>query len=150
MVLADRIAVIDRGRLHQVARPCEVYARPVDTFVAGFVGSPAMSFVHGEVSGREVVIKAGALPLNAPVANGPVTVGVRSHDWDSVSTAGFRGVVTSAENRGDHGFASVDLRGDQITMRVSARPPTVGEAIEVWTRRFHVFDPSGRAIAHIR
>jgi multiple sugar transport system ATP-binding protein len=149
MVLGDRIAVIDEGHLRQVARPEEIYQRPVDTFVAGFVGSPSMSFVPGEVSGFEVRFQAGALPVPAPIAGGPVTIGVRPHDWEFASTAGLRGVVTAIENHGDHGFATVDLDGDEITMRVAAGGPTVGEPVEIWTRRFHVFDRSGRAVVHV-
>jgi ABC-type sugar transport system ATPase subunit len=149
MVLADRIAVIDEGRLRQVGPPDEIYWRPVDMFVAGFVGSPAMSFVPGDVSGLEVRTEAGAFPVPAPIAGGPVTVGVRPHDWEIVSTAGLRGVVAAIEYHGDHGFATVDLGGDEITMRVVAGGPTVGESVEIWTRRFHVFDRSGRAVAHV-
>jgi multiple sugar transport system ATP-binding protein len=149
MVLADRIAVIDEGHLRQVAPPDEIYRRPVDMFVAGFVGSPSMSFVQGEVADLEVHFNAGALPVPPRIASGPVTIGVRPHDWEIVSTAGLRGVVGGIENHGDQGFATVDLGGDEITMRVTAGGPTVGESVEIWTRRFHVFDDSGRAVAHV-
>lgn len=149
MVLADRIAVIDEGRLRQVAPPDEIYRRPVDTFVAGFVGSPSMSFVPGEVSGLEVRFGAGAFPVSPRIASGSVTIGVRPHDWEHVSVAGLRGVVTAIENHGDHGFAIVDLDGNEITMRVGAGGATVGELVEIWTRRFHIFDRSGRAVAHV-
>ena len=149
MVLADRIAVIDEGRLRQVAPPDEIYRRPVDMFVAGFVGSPSMSFVPGEAFDLEVRFNAGALPAPARIASGPVTIGVRPHDWEIVPDAGLRGVVTAVENYGDHGFATVDLSGDEIMMRVADQSPTVGEPVEIWTRRFHVFDRSGRAVAHV-
>jgi multiple sugar transport system ATP-binding protein len=112
MVLADRIAVIDEGRLRQVAPPDEIYQRRI--------------------------------------ASGRVTIGVRPHDWEPVSAAGLRGVVTAVEDHGDHGFATVDLGGVEITMRVPAGGPTDGEPVEIWTRRFHVFDSSGRAVAHVR
>jgi multiple sugar transport system ATP-binding protein len=149
MVLADRIAVIDEGRLRQVAPPDQIYRRPVDMFVAGFVGSPSMSFVQGQVSDLGVRFNAGVLPVPPRIASGPVTIGVRPHDWEIVSTAGLRGVVAAVENYGDLGFATVDLGGDEITMRVTAGGPTVGESVEIWTRRFHVFDRSGRAVAHV-
>ncbi|MEA3503458.1 MAG: ABC transporter ATP-binding protein, partial [Actinomycetota bacterium] len=149
MVLADRIAVIDEGRLRQVAPPDQIYRKPVDMFVAGFVGSPSMSFVRGEMSGLEVRFKAGALPVPPGIASGPVTIGVRPHDWEPISAAGLRGVVTAVENHGDHGFATVDLGGDDITMRIAAGGPTVGETVEIWTHRFHIFDSSGHAVAHV-
>lgn len=150
MVLADRIAVIDEGRLRQVSPPQEIYDRPVDTFVAGFVGSPPMSFVRGEASGPEIHLKAGSLPMPSRIASGPIVVGVRPHHWEIVPTAGLRGVVTAIENHGDHAFATVDLSGDEITVSVAAGRTHVGESLEIWTRRFHVFDRSGHALTHVR
>lgn len=150
MVLADRIAVIDQGRLRQVGPPDIIYHEPVDTFVAGFLGSPPMSIIQGDISGREVRLNAGALPLPSALPPGPVTIGVRHHDWERAAVAGLTGMVTTFENHGDHGYATVDLHGDNITMRVVPGGPTVGEDVEIWTHRFHIFDPSGRAIAHVR
>ncbi|MEN8234691.1 MAG: ABC transporter ATP-binding protein [Actinomycetota bacterium] len=149
MALADRIAVIHDGRLRQVGPPDEVYRRPVDTFVAGFVGSPPMSLIRGELREHEVRLKTEALPIGPQATRGPVTVGVRPHHWERIPTAGLQGVVTFVENHGDHAFAHIDLDGEEVTMRVGADGPSVGESIEIWTRRFHVFDRSGRAIAHI-
>ncbi len=148
MAIADRVAVIDDGRLRQLGTPGEIYHHPVDTFVAGFVGSPAMSFLQGMVSEREVGVAAGALPVPAQTPSGPVTVGVRPHDWHVVPTAGLRGVVASVEHHGDFAFAGVDLGPDRITMRFDD-VPAVGDTIEIWTRRFHLFGASGRAVAHI-
>jgi ABC-type sugar transport system ATPase subunit len=150
MVLADRIAVIDEGCLRQVGPPVEIYRRPVDMFVAGFLGSPPMSFLPGDVSGLEVRFNAGALPVPPQTVTGPVAIGVRPHDWELVSTAGLHGVVTAVESHVDHGFATVDLHGDEITMRVAAGGPPVGEHVEIWTRRYSVFDRSGRSVAHVR
>src|SRR5665811_1476221 len=98
MALADRIAVINDGRLRQVGTPDDIYRRPVDTFVAGFLGSPPMSFLEGDVSGLEVRIGAGTLPVPPQTPQGRVKVGIRTHDWDIVPAAGLLGVVTSVEN----------------------------------------------------
>ena len=149
MILADRIAVIDEGHLRQVATPREIYDKPVDMFVAGFVGSPQMSLMKGEASAHEIRLKAGGLPISVHIASGSVTVGVRPHDWEIVPTAGFRGVVAAIENHGDHLFATVDLSGDEIIMRSTVGGTRVGDRVEVWTRRFHVFDHAGHAIAHV-
>jgi multiple sugar transport system ATP-binding protein len=54
MTLGDRVAVLRKGVLQQVASPRELYQQPVNLFVAGFIGSPPMNFVPAEVSGREV------------------------------------------------------------------------------------------------
>ncbi len=149
MVLADRIAVIDKGLLRQVGTPGEIYRKPADVFVAGFIGSPPMAFLPGNVSGSEVHISAGSLPVPPQTPQGLVTVGVRAHDWEVVPTAGLPGVVTSIQNHGDHIFAEVDVGSDPIVMRFDNERPTAGDTFEIWPHRFHLFDPSGRAVAHI-
>ena len=149
MAISDRIAVIDGGRIRQLGTPDEIYHEPVDTFVAGFVGSPSMSFLRGDVSDREVHLTAGSLPVPPQTTSGPVTVGVRPHDWHLVPTAGVCGVVAAVERHGAHSFADVDLGSDRIVMRFDEDQPAVGDEVEIWTRRFHLFGSTGRAIAHI-
>jgi ABC-type sugar transport system ATPase subunit len=149
MSLADRIAIIDRGHIRQVGTPFDLYHHPVDTFVAGFLGSPAMNFLEGQLGEREVRVSAGALPIPHQRLSGPVTVGVRPHDWEVVATAGLTGEVTAIEDHGDYVYATVNLNGDEIVMRVEDGRPDVGGTIEIWTRRFNLFDRSGRAIAQI-
>ncbi len=149
MALADRIAVIDQGLLRQVGTVDEIFGKPVDVFVAGFVGSPPMAFLSGDLTGSEVHIAAGALPVPPKTPHGLVTVGVRAEDWEVVPTAGLPGVATSIENHGGHVFAEVDLSGDHIVMRFDDERPTAGDRFEIWPRRFLLFDPSGRSVAHI-
>jgi len=149
MAIADRIAVLGDGHLHQVGTPDTVYREPVDRFVAGFVGSPSMSFLAGEALPREIRTAAGSIPFERPGIAGRVTVGVRPHHWEIVPAAGLSGEVTFVENHGDHGYASVALGEGEITMRVELDGPKPGDIIEIWTRRFHVFDRDGRAVAHI-
>lgn len=97
MTLGDRIAVLDGGKLQQCAPPREVYLRPGNAFVAGFVGNPAMNFVIGEL-GQD----AGKLRLKGPgmsfhvepsgaLVTGPETravqLGIRPQDLEVVATA---------------------------------------------------------------
>jgi ABC-type sugar transport system ATPase subunit len=108
-----------------------------------------MSFLQGEVSGREVHLSAGSLPVPPQTRPGPVTVGIRPHDWHRVPTAGMLGMVTALERHGDYAYAQVDIGSDQIVMRFDEDQPAVGEELEIWTRRFHVFGSTGRAMAHV-
>jgi len=149
MALADRIAVIDEGRLRQVGTPADVYHKPVDMFVAGFLGSPPMSFIDGFVAELEVRIGAGALPVPPGTLQGRATVGVRAHDWEIVPSAGLQGVVTAIENHGGYVLATIDLAGESVVARFDDPRPQPGDRIEIWTRRFHLFDPSGAAVAHV-
>jgi multiple sugar transport system ATP-binding protein len=149
MALGDRIAVLDRGRLIQIGTPDEVYHRPVDRFVAEFVGSPSMSMVPVTADATQVTTRAGSLPCAGKAPERSTTMGVRPEDWEVVATAGLPGTVGRIENHGDHWYVTVDLAGTDIVMRTEAAPPAVGDRIEVWTRRFHLFDRSGRRVATI-
>ena len=81
--MSDRIAVLDEGRLLQLATPDEVYNRPVNRFVAGFIGSPAMNFLEGRVFGGRFVTEGVDYPLDSAsekLAEGPATLGFRPED----------------------------------------------------------------------
>jgi multiple sugar transport system ATP-binding protein len=83
MTLADKIVVLRGGRIEQVGRPLDLYNRPANQFVAGFIGSPKMNFLtatmRGEGRGARVVVagQSLALPLDAPSGEAVVTFGVR-------------------------------------------------------------------------
>jgi multiple sugar transport system ATP-binding protein len=93
MTLASRVAVMRDGRLEQVAPPLDVFRRPANTFVAGFVGSPAMNLVactwEGSNGARRLVSPAFAIGVAAESvaasSGAPVVVGVRPHDIDLVA-----------------------------------------------------------------
>src|SRR4029077_331654 len=67
MTMADKIVVMNGGNVEQIGEPLELYDRPVNLFVAGFIGSPAMNFLKGKVSGGAFQAEGGdALPLPGP------------------------------------------------------------------------------------
>ena len=90
MTLATRVAVMRGGRILQVGTPGEVYARPVDIFVAGFLGSPGMNFIEGQA-----VAAAGAAPM-------PVVLGVRPEHVELQPP----GDAFPAAGLGGHGWVS--------------------------------------------
>src|SRR6185369_3248374 len=71
MSLADRIVVMEGGRIRQIGSPAEVYDRPADLFVASFVGSPGMNFIQGEIAGAGgralFVSEAGHVRVEVPL-----------------------------------------------------------------------------------
>ncbi|NLS01984.1 sn-glycerol-3-phosphate import ATP-binding protein UgpC [Rhizobium sp. P32RR-XVIII] len=81
MTLADRLVVLNGGRIEQVGAPLDVYHTPASTFVASFIGSPAMNLLKGELHGDKLAIGPSLIDLagNAP-ASGPVTIGMRAED----------------------------------------------------------------------
>ena len=88
MTMGDKIGVLNQGRVVQVGTPYEIYNHPRDTFVASFVGSPAMNLMKGDLDGGAVTTLAGRLKTGlkgesiaeAGKAKGAVTVGVRAED----------------------------------------------------------------------
>jgi multiple sugar transport system ATP-binding protein len=85
MTLADRIVVMSAGKTLQIGPPQEIYARPVNLFVAGFIGSPAMNLLRGKAAGSRVM--AGELVFERPgVPDGEVVVGIRPESLAPVAT----------------------------------------------------------------
>jgi multiple sugar transport system ATP-binding protein len=111
MTLGDRVAVMRSGVLQQVGSPGDLYEHPTNLFVAGFIGSPAMNFMPGELSGDGVKTALGDLRLPdqaraAAGANGarPVIVGIRPESFEDADLVGG-----DARNRGTTFKAKIDL-----------------------------------------
>jgi multiple sugar transport system ATP-binding protein len=107
MTLGDRVAVMRAGLLQQVGRPTELYNHPTNLFVAGFIGSPAMNFVPGTLSGSQVRTPFGELPVADEVKGGgdrEVIVGTRPEHLEDA-----RVVDSEARNHGVTFKAKLDL-----------------------------------------
>jgi multiple sugar transport system ATP-binding protein len=100
LAMADRLAVMDAGRIRQVGTPREVFARPADTFVANFIGSTPMNLLDGVISAHGVTVAGASLlvPTSLPLDT-PVRVGIRpeylSLRPDGTGIAGTVSVVQS-------------------------------------------------------
>jgi multiple sugar transport system ATP-binding protein len=84
MTLGDRVVVLNKGVVQQVAPPDTLYRRPANTFVAGFIGSPAMNFLRGRIDGDGVVVGSYRVHLPGRALGGApreVIVGVRPEDF---------------------------------------------------------------------
>jgi sn-glycerol 3-phosphate transport system ATP-binding protein len=79
MTLAHRLVVLNGGRIEQVGTPLEVYRKPASTFVAAFIGSPAMNLLEARAEGGVAHVGGGRVPLEAAVS-GTVTLGLRPED----------------------------------------------------------------------
>ena len=102
MTMGHRIAVMQGGRLQQVAAPQELYERPANTFVATFLGSPGMNLIPAERRGSELITAAGTLAVPselAAVPEGEVTLGARPESL-SLASEGLQGAVTLVEMLG--------------------------------------------------
>jgi ABC-type sugar transport system ATPase subunit len=142
LTLGDRLAVLEAGELHQVGTPDEVFERPADRFVAGFVGTPAMNFLPARVEGDTLV--AGSLRLPAPegVNARPVEIGIRP-DRVRFGSGGSVAEVRLVEPAGSEAFVHLRVHGADVVARVpSTERPRVGETVHVaiHPRDVHVFD----------
>jgi multiple sugar transport system ATP-binding protein len=141
MTMADRIVVMDRGRVQQVGPPLSVYGDPANRFVAGFFGVPAMNFVDGEVGAGDGFEAPGiALDLGpgAPAPGTRLTLGVRpEHVRLAGDGAGWAGAVSLLEPMGDETLVFLDYGGPtSVVAKVDAE-----EKVTVGDRRRFTFRP---------
>ncbi|WEZ82814.1 ABC transporter ATP-binding protein [Rhizobium sp. 32-5/1] len=135
MTMADKIVVLNAGNIEQVGSPLELYNKPDNLFVAGFIGSPRMNFASGEI----------AAPFNAP------TIGFRpEHTKLSKESGSWAGVVGVAEHLGSDTFLHVHVDGiGMVTVRTGGDVP-VNHGDKVFltpdAERVHRFDAKGLAI----
>ena len=90
MTMADRIFVLNAGRIEQIGSPSEIYRKPASTFVASFMGAPPMNLLSAQLSGNTVSV--GDLSFPAPVEghNGPVQLGIRPEEVSLGGTTPFK------------------------------------------------------------
>ncbi|XVH31875.1 ABC transporter ATP-binding protein [Haloferacaceae archaeon DSL9] len=176
MTMSDRIAVINAGRLQQIAPPLTCYNEPANKFVAGFIGSPSMNLIDGEITrsgfdGGQLEVSFDPSAVGASVGD-EVTLGIRPEDVHTADNADLIADPTVAtpatsdvlEPMGDQVFIYLLLggaadttldetrRSDQLLMSVD--PDTTigeGDSIEIVLDRskVHLFDTaSGDALVH--
>ena len=144
LTLGDRLAVLRAGSLHQVGTPDEVFERPADRFVAGFVGTPAMNFLPARLDGDSL-----RFPATSGDDGRPVEVGIRP---DRVRLGGDGTVadVRLVEVAGSEAFVHLRVFGSTVVARVpSSERPRAGDRVrvEIHPRELQVFDAvTGRRI----
>jgi multiple sugar transport system ATP-binding protein len=157
MTLGDRVVVMRDGRIQQVGTPLAVYARPVNRFVAGFIGAPAMNFVEVEVgAGARVTAPDLDLVVSEPVSRGldsyrgrKAILGMRPEHLvlgDGGAGRSFEAVVEVVEQLGSEILLEAKLGATRITVaRVPAEAPiSTGDRVRlsVPPGRLHFFDPA--------
>ena len=133
MTMADKIVVLNAGRIEQVGSPLDLYRAPDNLFVAGFIGSPKMNFIEGAEAARHKAHTIGIRPEH---------IGVGSGDWE--------GTVLLSEHLGSDSFIKVDVDGiGIINVRAGGELGIHhGNRIRLApeTDKIHRFDPAGKAI----
>jgi sn-glycerol 3-phosphate transport system ATP-binding protein len=154
MTLAQRMLVMNAGKVEQMGTPDEVYLRPASTFVAGFIGSPPMNLLEGSARGNTFAIDGLELALpSPPPREGEGLLGVRPEHLEvATHDDGWPFAVEVVETLGAERLVHGKLGAQGLTLRISGTdaPPTIGERLHLRpdAARLHWFDPtSGRRIA---
>jgi multiple sugar transport system ATP-binding protein len=165
MTLADRVVILNRGRIEQVGTPMEVYAEPANLFVAGFIGTPAMNMIPAEIasdglSGARIVAEGMSLPVDPPhpmtfTPGMKVVFGIRPEDI-SLLAAGFdapasvEASVVTVEPLGAEYLLSFTVGAHELTAKIAGRAlPRVGDRLRFAFNmaHAHAFDAaSGRSL----
>jgi multiple sugar transport system ATP-binding protein len=148
LTLADRVVVLDRGRIQQVGTPEELYERPSNRFVASFIGSPSMNLFETNLDrGR---FRFGSETLDTELDfSGVGDIGIRP-EFIRIGT-GASATVLWIENLGLQFLIGIQLDSLRLTMLSPQRPATSTVNISVDPRDIHVFEKdSGSSIDHLR
>jgi multiple sugar transport system ATP-binding protein len=161
MTMADRVVLMSRGRIEQAADPIELYERPANVFVAGFIGTPGMNFIEAKVisadDGIRLVLPDGskhrpddtALTRLVPYTGRAVTLGIRPDDT-SAAADGLTLTVDTVEPLGPHTLALGKVGTVKFVAKLEAHArPEAGSILKIavdW-RKAHYFDlETGRAL----
>ena len=143
MTLADRVVVMNHGVVQQVGTPTDIYDQPANTFVASFIGNPAMNLVDGELKGGTFTAPNTTITgLTGP--DGPVTLGFRAEDATVVASGGqITGPIYTLELLGEATMVSLRIGGALVSaktdksFRAEIDDPV---SIEIPADHCHLFD----------
>ena len=148
MTLAQRMIVMNAGRMEQIGTPEEVYQRPATTFVAGFIGSPPMNLIKGQAEGSRFIVGGQVLALPVPVPRaGEMILGLRPEHAQIVNGGDGKGwplKVEVIEMLGAERLVYGRLGSELFTLRIDATltPPRVGDTVTLNApvQQLHWFD----------
>ena len=160
MTMADRIVVLQAGRVEQVGAPMDLYLHPRNLFVAGFIGSPRMNFLPVSVQGSDahhltVALSSGqafTIPAaaDAPTAGSRMTLGIRPEHVRVVAEGGIPGQVQIVEHLGSETYLHVTIAsGETLVVRVGGQSTVTADQyvyLSFDEQAMHLFDDDGHAV----
>jgi multiple sugar transport system ATP-binding protein len=148
LALGDRVGVLRAGRLVQVGTPAQVWAEPIDTFVARAFGQPEMNLFDARVAAGVARTPGGQIEVGVPAdSDARVRLGIRPRDLELTDAPGsdagltLRGRIFLAERLGRSVELSVDVGGDSVIVVTTDRRAREGGQVRLFVRweRVHVF-----------
>lgn len=159
MTLSDLVVVLDKGHVAQVGRPLELFHRPANLFVAGFIGSPQMNLLPATLLGQSADSVTLALPGatltiptagHAPVASSTVTLGIRPDRLEIAPVGELAGTIRLAERLGTENHLHIDLDhgGSVVCITDGTHPARARDRVRlrIPPADAHVFDGQGNAL----
>ena len=143
MTLADRVVVMKKGIVQQVGTPTDIYDNPANTFVASFIGSPAMNLMDGVL--QDGTFTGDNVQINGLAAehNGPVTLGFRAEDASVVESGEISAPIYTLELLGDATMITVKAGGGMVSVKANKEfRAGIGESVSlsVPASICHLFD----------
>jgi len=118
MTLADRAVVMNAGAIQQIGTPKEIYNKPANSFVAGFIGTPAMNLMHGSINDGIFIGENVRITGLNKEHSGEVTLGFRAEDASIVESGGeITGSTFSMELLGDATMVSIKAGGELVSVK---------------------------------
>ncbi len=120
MTLAHRVAIMDHGVLQQIGTPRDVYNSPANLFVAGFMGSPPMNFIRGEIDGGRFQSHGVSLPVEGAERTRTAVLGFRPEDAEvvEIGQGRFDATVYAAELTGDVTLVTLTLGDETLAVKM--------------------------------
>ncbi len=145
MTLADRVVVMSGGQIQQLGTPSDIYDRPANTFVAGFIGSPAMNLLSGEINGGTFRCSNVEVSGLSAKLSGPIILGYRAEDAELAPNgkAEISGPAYSVELLGDVTMVTLRAGGAYATVRAPKNfRAEIGQMISIHinSKNCHLFD----------
>jgi len=147
MTLADRVVVMNQGIVQQVGSPTEIYDRPANAFVAGFIGSPAMNLVEGSIKGGTLTAE-NITVKGLAAADGPVTLGFRAEDASIAAKGEISAPVYAMELLGDATMVTARAGTGMVAVKAAKDyRATIGEQVSISIPKTvcHLFDGASGA-----
>jgi len=130
MTLGDRIAVINNGEIQDVGKPMEIYKKPKNLFVAGFIGSPPMNLIEGEIKEGVFISEDISFPIKNTSISGRITIGIRPEKIKIVENNGLVGKVEVVETIGSESILYVRTGKKRVIIRTfDSRHYSLGDKV---------------------
>ena len=131
MTLADRVVVMNNGKIQQIGSPKEIYNRPFNTFVASFIGSPPMNLIPISIRNK-TSISQDLKFSKINIKDGKYTLGFRAEDASIEKTGNFTGPIYSIELLGDSTIVTLNIKNNLLHIKTSNNfSSKIGEIVSV-------------------